>query len=186
MGTHSCVPVPCTMSRRRSRTRPVILLKSTSQEPQSRSMLCLVRSDVRKGPGVSRYGSVVIGLPSAVCAKAVSAPSRGSPQQRRCLACEDAGLVDANHLDRGPAARCGNTRLGANTREVRLRVHVDTGPLQAAQNPATNLRAVLANAAAEHDQLDPVEFAHIRRHIVPGTSTEYLDRQRGARIATLL
>src|SRR3984893_2245992 len=112
-------------------------------------------------------------------------PSGGSPQERRCLACEDAGLVDANYFDRGPAGRRADAAIDANTREVRFRVHADAGPLEAAQNPAPNLRAVLANAAAENDQIDPVEFAHIRRHIVPGTSTEYLDRQRGARVATM-
>src|ERR1700694_4931856 len=112
-------------------------------------------------------------------------PSGGSPQERRCLACEDAGLVDANHFDRSPAGRRADAAIDAHTREVRLRVHVDGGPLEAAQNPAPNLRAVLANAAAENDHINPVEFAYISRHIVPGTSTEYLDRQRGARVATM-
>src|SRR6267154_5422643 len=113
-------------------------------------------------------------------------PSSGAPQEPRCLACEDAGLVDANHFDRGPAGRHGNARLDANTREVRFRVHADAGPLEPAQNPATNLRRVLANTAAESDHVDPAELAHIRRHIMPGTSAEYLDRQRGARIAPSL
>src|SRR5882762_8084734 len=108
MGTHWCVPASCTICSRRSQTRAVILLKSTSQEPQSRSMLCLVRSEVVKGPGVSRYGSLVIGLPT-------QGEQGISPQQRGCLGCEHAGLVDANHFDRGAAGRRGNARLDANT-----------------------------------------------------------------------
>ncbi len=60
-GTHSWVPAPCTTSSSRSRIRPVMLLKSTSHEPQSRSIACLVRSEMLRGPGVRRYGSVLIG-----------------------------------------------------------------------------------------------------------------------------
>ena len=53
-GTHSCVAVAFTIASKRSRTRPVIWLKSLSQEPQSRNMLCRVASEVESGPGVSR------------------------------------------------------------------------------------------------------------------------------------
>ena len=59
-GTHSCVPSVDTICNKRSRIRPVMVLKSTSQEPQSCSIACRVRSEVVKGPGVRRYGSVVI------------------------------------------------------------------------------------------------------------------------------
>src|ERR1700722_3584070 len=65
-GTHSCVsPAPAICSRR-AHTRAVIWLKSLSQEPQSRSMLCLVRRDVVRGPGVSSSGSALIGYLQAL------------------------------------------------------------------------------------------------------------------------
>src|SRR6266404_7051283 len=156
-----------------------MVLKSTSQEPQSRSMLCRVRSEVVRGPGVSRYGSVVIGC-------SLFRRLYGAPQERRGLAREHAGLVDANHFDRGPAVRRANAGIDPHTRIVGLPVELDAKPLEAAQDPAAYLRGVLADAAAESDHVDPAELAHIRRHIMPGTPTEYLDRKLRTRIAPLL
>src|SRR5580658_11373719 len=59
-GTHSWLSVAATISSKRPQTRPVMRLKSASQEPQSRSMLCLVRSEVVKGPGVRSIGSAAL------------------------------------------------------------------------------------------------------------------------------
>ena len=45
---------------------------------------------------------------------------------------------------------------------------------------------MLTDAAPESDHIDPAELAHIRRHVVPGTPTEYLDRKLGTRISAAL
>src|SRR5207248_6210482 len=95
-----------------------MLLKSTSQDPQSRSMLCLVRSEVVRGPGVSRYGSVLMGVSaqcepggtytSFVLPAAAAAPHAGegwrSSQRRRLRASEAAKRVDAEQHEHAEEA----------------------------------------------------------------------------------
>src|SRR2546428_12703436 len=81
-GTHSWVPSPCTMRSRPTRRRAVIWLNSLSQEPQSRSMLCLVRVEVVRGPGVRRMASVVMVMPPAEPPQGRHAPPRGAVNER--------------------------------------------------------------------------------------------------------
>src|SRR6266513_681646 len=107
-------------------------------------------------------------------------------QERGCLARQHAGLVDANDFDRAAAVRRGNARIDPHTRLVGLPVELDPKPFEAAQDPAAYRRGVLTDAASESDHIDPAELAHIRRHIVPGTPTEYLDRKLRTRVAGAL
>ena len=53
-GTQTWVPLPPASSTSRSRTRALRRMNSTSREPQSRSIACLVVSEVVSGPGVRR------------------------------------------------------------------------------------------------------------------------------------
>src|SRR5579863_2866953 len=174
-GTHSWVPAPCTTSSSRSRIRPVMLLKSTSHEPQSRSIACRVRSDVVRGPGVRRKGSVLIGCPKVRC------PLSGAFEQGRRLGRQHTRLVEADYLDGGGAARSGDTARSA--RQIGGGVDLDPGPFQARKDPAADLRRMLADAAAEGDHVDPGQLAHVRSEIMPRTATEYLDREFRTRIA---
>ena len=57
-GTHTCVAPPCTISTRSRQMVPVIALKDASQEPQSRSIACLVASEVVSGSGGEQDGVV--------------------------------------------------------------------------------------------------------------------------------
>src|SRR6266513_3441001 len=107
-------------------------------------------------------------------------------QERGCLARQHAGLIDANDFDRAAAVRRGNARIDPHTRVVGVPVELDAKPFKAAQDPAADLRGVLTDAAPESDHIDPAELAHIRRHVVPGTPTEYLDRKLGTRISAAL
>ena len=56
-GTHAWLCSAWAISSSIWQTAPVMLLKAASHEPQSCSMACLVRSDVVRGPGVSKSGS---------------------------------------------------------------------------------------------------------------------------------
>src|SRR5882757_6879268 len=88
------VPLPCigtqtyspsspgsTMCTRSRQMLPVIWLNDASQEPQSRSIACLVASDVVSGPGVSRIGSLPRIMQSSLSTLVGEPPGLGAPDE---------------------------------------------------------------------------------------------------------
>src|SRR2546429_203717 len=55
-----------------------------------------------------------------------------------------------------------------------------------ARDRAGDPGGVSPNPAPKSDPTAPAELAHIRRHVVPGTPTEYLDRKPGTRVSAAL
>src|SRR5688572_27575075 len=85
-GTQTCVSSPCTTATRSLQIDAVIALKDASHEPQSRSIACLVSSDVVRGPGVRRMGSfprIMVGFSRGAWDILVIEPDGRSRRRRR-------------------------------------------------------------------------------------------------------
>src|SRR3954471_9237329 len=80
IGTQTWVPAPPTMSTTSLQMLAVIALNDVSHEPQSRSIACFVASDVVRGPGVRRMGS----LPRIMMCPVESERLKFAPALRAC------------------------------------------------------------------------------------------------------